>query len=1423
MIPEGEDPIISDPEVITIATRASLSLVKASSVNRINAGETFTYTLHLTNSGPSSAQNIVLSDVLPANVTYVNATNGGSISNGIVSWNLPTLANGSIFSASFTVRVVNSTEAGTIIRNVGTVQAGTANPINSNPVDVIVETDANISLFKIAEQVVVNAGENIVYRINVTNNGPSVARNITVYDMIPEGTTFFSAFADGVFYTDRVVWNIAAMIVGESKTLVMTVKVNSDVAPGTLIRNVAIGSSDDGDDPVESNPVVVPVAVKADLSVEKTGWPKPVNAGNIITYTINIKNNGPSNASGVELKDVLPNYLTLESLITSKGTWNDSILAIGTLVAGETLIVTLKAKVNAGTPEGHEIVNTAIVSSSVFDPDLMNNSSTDRTFVTTMADVSITKSAAAGVVAGTFIQYRINVFNAGPSNAQNIIITDITPSSLSNIEYSRNNGQTWDVWTETHTLETLHAGSIYSILIRGNVNPSATGTIINTVSVETTTDDPNPENNTDTETTPVVIQANVSINKSAPVNVVAGQQLLYTFTLSPGTSDATGVHITDIIPEGISNAQYSIDNGVIWMPWPATNQIAIGTLYAGMPVQLLLRGLVAPTVSGSIMNTVLLETESFDPDVTNNIDSVEVSVIPLADLSIEKTNGQEEYIPGTTVVYTITVSNIGPSALANARVTDTAPAGTTIASWTATGSVGTIFNDSGTGNIDEQVSLPYEGAIVYNVTVIVPMNQQGALQNTAIVAVSGDAIDPNLNNNIATDIDRPTTRAQLLVVKTTTQQEVTAGENAVYTIRLTNQGPNTAYNVVITDTLAEGVTFVGASTGGINYDGVVRWIIPSMNNGTSFVASLIVKVNSDVEEGTVIRNIVVADSDNSDDPKVSDPIDITIINRSVLSIEKIASVTEVDAGELFSYSIRVINNGPSDITNVAVRDTLPGELQFISASGNGTVNSGIVSWNISSIASGSSEEVMLTVRVDSGLAGGTIIRNVAVAQGSPEDEPVPSTPEEVAITRSSTFDIVKEAANSVIAGEILSYTLRVTNTSTITATNVSVSDTLPAGVTLISASANNTFTGNVVSWLLPSLNEGAIREFSIEVFVNATLDDGSLLRNTAWVTAENSDSTYSSNTIVTSVTTLHLVANDDVGTPLIGNVGGITVPNVLINDLYGTVVVTLSEVTITEVSSDSPNISINSQTGQVLVEDNTPAGNYALNYRICLISNPQICDEATVTVTVVAPTIIANDDTGTEIDNYIGGVAVNNVTDNDLLNNEPFDLEEVILTLLVPAAVSGINLDIETGEVTVDAGTPVGTYQITYQICDVVNPGNCDNAVVTITITDVCDMLIPTGFSPNGDGINDQFRISCIERYPNAHIEVYNRWGNLVYKKEKYGNVNVWGDTEAWWDGASTHNWNIGKDKLPPGTYFYLLDLKNGDEKPKTGSIFLNR
>jgi gliding motility-associated-like protein len=135
-----------------------------------------------------------------------------------------------------------------------------------------------------------------------------------------------------------------------------------------------------------------------------------------------------------------------------------------------------------------------------------------------------------------------------------------------------------------------------------------------------------------------------------------------------------------------------------------------------------------------------------------------------------------------------------------------------------------------------------------------------------------------------------------------------------------------------------------------------------------------------------------------------------------------------------------------------------------------------------------------------------------------------------------------------------------------------------------------------------------------------------------------------------------------------------------------------------------------------------------------------------------------------------------------------------------------------------------GTDSFVYEVCDTNTPALCTTATVTIVLAkdETCEVYVPNSFSPNNDNIHDTFKVKCLYNYENPIIEIFNRWGNLIYKKEHYGDTDFWGsESEAWWDGRSDHSWNVSNDILPVGTYYYILKLQK--EKILTGFIYLNR
>ncbi|MFW0740054.1 hypothetical protein ACN1CN_22745, partial [Flavobacterium sp. T12S277] len=197
-----------------------------------------------------------------------------------------------------------------------------------------------------------------------------------------------------------------------------------------------------------------------------------------------------------------------------------------------------------------------------------------------------------------------------------------------------------------------------------------------------------------------------------------------------------------------------------------------------------------------------------------------------------------------------------------------------------------------------------------------------------------------------------------------------------------------------------------------------------------------------------------------------------------------------------------------------------------------------------------------------------------------------------------------------------------------------------------------------------------------------------------------------------TVTAGAIVATDDAGSSVVGATGGTSLTNVLSNDTLNGSAIVASDVNTTFVSATNPGISLSGT--DVLVAPGTPAGTYTLTYRICEKLNPTNCDDAVVTVPVTAGAIVATDDTGVSVNGSTGGTSVTNVLNNDTLNGNVFVPSDVNTTF-VSATNPGITLS--GTDVLVAPNTPAGTYTLTYRICEKLNPTNCDDATVSVTVT----------------------------------------------------------------------------------------------------------
>ena len=201
---------------------------------------------------------------------------------------------------------------------------------------------------------------------------------------------------------------------------------------------------------------------------------------------------------------------------------------------------------------------------------------------------------------------------------------------------------------------------------------------------------------------------------------------------------------------------------------------------------------------------------------------------------------------------------------------------------------------------------------------------------------------------------------------------------------------------------------------------------------------------------------------------------------------------------------------------------------------------------------------------------------------------------------------------------------------------------------------------------------------------------------------------------------------------MVTTVGGTAVANVLTNDRLGGFAAATRNVTMTQVSSSSAAVSLNASTGAVEAAGGIDVGVHTLVYRICETASPSNCDDATVSVSVRRPFVI--DAVNDSVTTLASGLVMINVFANDTLDGTPVTSARVTVTT-VSTTSPGIMLSAWNGALWVPVGTPPGAHTLTYRICEIASPTNCDTADVSITVNPFpIDAVDDAGAAPRSGG-----------------------------------------------------------------------------------------
>ena len=459
--------------------------------------------------------------------------------------------------------------------------------------------------------------------------------------------------------------------------------------------------------------------------------------------------------------------------------------------------------------------------------------------------------------------------------------------------------------------------------------------------------------------------------------------------------------------------------------------------------------------------------------------------------------------------YTVTVTNSGNRVASAVTLTDALPAGLSLVSSTPApdrASATSATWDLGDLQPGDSVTI----TMTLSATVI------GNQVNRA-TAISSEGF---------TGEDDTTTAVipgSLSLTKTAPTQ-VDLGDALTYNISLSNNGQGSLTNLVVTDTLPDGVSLASAPGATSGAAVPVQWSIARLDPGDSQSFT----VNATAQStGDQTNSVAVTSAEGA----TASANAVTKVVASDVSVAKSVNAAEVILGESLTYTITVTNNGDGDATNVRVVDIIPNGLTVTASDPAADTDAdGNLLWTIASLAAGASTS--FTVSGDTASPG--LITNVSQVtdRGRTLNAEVQST----ALTPG--ISLAKTGSAAVYIGGERTYTITATNSGEAPLSGVTITDTIPAGLTYVSSDSNGSRSGNTVTW---SVGDLAVNESAAVTVTLRGVTAGQVTNQARVTTDQNADADATLDITVLATPGAHLSIVDTSDPLAVGEEGGYTI------------------------------------------------------------------------------------------------------------------------------------------------------------------------------------------------------------------------------------------------------------------------------------------
>ncbi|MGO4105782.1 hypothetical protein AB4Y63_17725 [Leifsonia sp. YAF41] len=885
-MPNNDD----DMSVKPTAAAGDVGVMKTDGVTTARPGDVLTYTITVDN--PLDFETLTgatLTDTLPSRVTFVSASDGGTESGGVVTWALPNMPGQGSLTRTVTVRVsstINTAELVNTARVSAPDPANPGKPLTGTAEDRdTVVTRPEITLVKGSEQPTYAAvGDVVTYTFAIRNTGDVTLTDIDISDELedvfdiqltwPPGST--GLLAPGVPMTATAKYTIT----------------QADIDAGRVLNTATVsGKPPAGKKVTDTDSHTVTSTAVPHVTLTKTSQSTPARAGDVVTYSFVLVNDGPITLQNVAIADPLP------GLTGWNFTWGPS--GPNVLAPGEKVTATATYRVTQAAVDAGQVVNTATGSGRTPTGTPVSDDDTFTIPITRAPAIAFDKDGeytpGERGEAGETINYTFTATNTGNVTLTGVVVTDPLPG-LSDKEY--------------------HWPGVVGVLAPGQavvVNASYTvtqadvdgaGEVTNTATVDGMGPGDVPVHGEDTVTLQTPVDAGIQIVKTGRIEgdapVQAGDIVRYRFEVTNlGVLTLHGVELDDVMV-GLSD---------IDLTWPGVeNVLKPGATLVGTASYTLTQ---ADVDAGKVVNTAT--TKGITPgDETVTDDDTLTLVIPAAPAITLDKDGK--YTPGErgeagdTINYTFTATNTGNVTLTGVVVTDPMP-GLSDKEYRWPGVAGVLAPGQAV-----------VGTASYTVTQA-DVDGTGEVTNTATVDGTGPAGTPVHGEDTVT-LQTPAD-AGIQIVKTGRIEgdaPVQAGDVVRYRFEVTNLGVVTLGEVGLDDRM------VGLSDIDLTWPGEENVLKP----GATLVGTASYTLTqADVDAGKVVNTATTRGTPPRQGEPVTDDDTLTLVIPAApaITLDKDGKYTPGErgkAGDIIHYEFTATNTGNVTLTGVVVTDPLPG-------------------------------------------------------------------------------------------------------------------------------------------------------------------------------------------------------------------------------------------------------------------------------------------------------------------------------------------------------------------------------------------------------------------------------------------------------------------------------------------------------------------